>query len=192
MKINEINSQNFKGIYRIKNTPQNMEALKNVVIPTYEFLRNEPARIFKGENPFSEFLINIGIKKVANVNHYSEQWVIQNAKNHGIKFEEDKSIYIITGEEDKKALLKYMENLADSLDLSKLNYFQRLRLCRREFKKWKKAFSSDVPNYLTPIIKAFIENDIQTKRFASDFLSKYNVKDCETVTELLNKIMTNK
>lgn len=190
MNINRTNNLSFNGVYRIKNTPANIEVLKKTIIPTYEYIRQSPISFFIGSNPFSEAFINIGIEEVAKRENYCTQWVTQNAKQNGVNLDTmNETIYVITGEKDHEALIDYMVNVFQSLDMKDIGILKTFKLYYQECKNLRQAILQNLPKHLLPLAKSIADNESQTKHFYDNFVKNRNVKDYSNPMELLNAVM---
>lgn len=191
MNVSENYNVNFNGVYRMKYTPENLKALKEKIIPTYEYIRRQPIDYFIGSNPFTEALIDVGVEEVAELQNYSTQWVEQNAKNNGIKLDEIKKriIYVITGKTDCDAIVKYSLKVLESLDYEAKGVFGKMKMILDYYKNSYKASLQSVPEYLFPLVRGIIDEEEQTKYFNDNFLKSRNIKDYSNPMELLNAIM---
>ena len=81
-----INTQNFNGIYRIKKADSGLiDEIQTFVKPMYEQVKRRAVLAFYGDNPVDIPLVS-ALDKITKKESTSYQWLVQNAKNHGIRF----------------------------------------------------------------------------------------------------------
>lgn len=180
--INKTDNTNFNGIYRIKNTPKNIQEIQEHVLPMYEYLKHQPSIIFPGSNPFKA-AVDIVIELTAKLNSSSIQWVKMNASNHKLDIvdKQEDFLHIVTSEKDISEIGEYLQKRMEQ---------------RNSFKtKIKRLFTrepqEEIPEHLQLLSAAVKENNKESAAF-EDFLAKRNKKIVETTSpqDLLTKILT--
>ena len=178
MQINKTNI-NFKGIYKIENTPENSDAIKNKIGPLYEMATHQPLKAFVGSTP-----IDLGLEIVLKDSPYSQDWLRQNAKNNGIDisvFGED-TIHIITGKKDCESIDKFVEKRQKKM----LGFWNRFKMLR---KLSRNIVDNDIPQHLR-ILYALAELCKIEKEHFKEF-TQNKVIEVKTPEELVVKITDN-
>lgn len=112
MQIGKTDSSSFKGIYKIKNTPKNLEALKEKIIPIYESITKQPTYIFEGSNPFKRGLDPI-IYAITKHNNVTKNWLKMKAEKLGFPpftTSDDGILHVITNKKDIDEFDEYMKS----------------------------------------------------------------------------------
>ena len=180
MRIDKIENTSFKKIYRLKNTPENLDALQNKIIPIYETISKEPAFVFLGSNPFKGGLDAI-IKGLAQAHNVTRKWLKRKAEEYGLDYtsSNDGIMHVVTTKKDIDEMMNYMD--------------YRLALRLLETKKTfldssttKNKKDKTVPPYIDAL-RAALEID----KAEEDAFSKYPKKIVEvnSVEELFSKMM---
>lgn len=190
MEIKNINSTSFNGIYRIKNTPENIKRIEKEVIPVYRTLRKQPITMFIGMNPFQNAFIAMGLKAVAHTEKSSEEWVRMNAEANGISLNNSKDdvIHVVTGNEDCLNLLKYLKKYMED-HFYKMNFLKRFKLSYNISQNIIKAKAKDAPKHLLPLIWSMVENEQETETFKKTMVKGRTIETSDSINELLNSIM---
>ena len=178
MKINQIDNNSFNAIYRIKNTPQNYEAIEKNIIPLYEQVKNSAAMAFPGNNPWVA-AVNIVIKDIASKNNATVEWVKENAKIHDldIKTFNDDFLHVITTEEDLNKVFGYMKKNDSTSNL----------LVRR-IKMFFKPTKLNSPKHLHPLEHAINLLKKNYKGFDDILGNNTKIQNVETWQELIFKM----
>lgn len=181
MQIQNYNSkQNFTSIYRIKHS--NIEAFLEInkyVYPAYKMAKRKPAFIFMGENPCDAFVAG-SIKNHAEKFNYSYDWLVQNAKNHGLKIPNPQDIdaWVFTGENDANLVKNFLSDVI-----------------KKESSLWqiiKRTFNPQIdynlPKHLREYSGPIKFNEEYTNRFRTLFDPK-KIIDCKDVPDLYFKML---
>lgn len=188
MQVTNVQSQtNFNGIYRIKNTPENVKLIKENVAPMYSFLRKESIGAFPGNNPLIiglEFIM----EKLAKSNQASKDWLILNAKNFGTKIPNLNKdyLYVISSNKD---LNEFVDFITKRMNTYKESPFQKVINFFKGFTQ--KENSENLPEHIQILNKSIEIFDNETIEYQK-FLSKKKIIDVSTPQELLAKMLLEK
>lgn len=162
MQINKTSvNMKFSGIYKMPNTPENVMAIKQYVLPMYNDIKKDKIFIFPGNNPF-KLGIDVIMDMVAKSHHSSREWVRMNAQNHGLDINNigEDVIHIISSSSDVEKLKKYIKSRT-SLDR---RFFRRIN---RYFKfRNNKEVYKNIPEHLKVILNVLKRNKEEDKAFA--------------------------
>lgn len=178
---------NFTGIYRIKNTPQNVKELSEKVLPMYEYIRKEPFTFYIGDNPFVQGL-DIIKEIVANANQASKAWLEMNAKNHGQILPNSNTdfIHIITSKKDVQEFVEYALKRLKALENTPLN---RIKNFFRE--RFGQNENPNLPEHLQIMDKAINLYEAEKAEF-NKYLQGKNIVSVSSPQDLLYKMMIEK
>lgn len=112
MQINNTNNINFKGIYKLPKTQQNIKEIVEYVEPTFSFVRHEKLLVFEGNNPF-KVVFDDFFRKLAKENGANIEWLKMNAKNYGINLYDmgDDVIHVISGNKEISKFADYLVSM---------------------------------------------------------------------------------
>lgn len=163
MQINKTTTNtNFKGIYKLPNTPENANALKHYVLPMYNSIKNDKIFVFPGNNPF-KLGVDIIIDMVAKSNQSSKEWIKLNAQLYDINLNNigEDVIHIISSSKDVDKFKRYIKNRTSKnrLLLRRFNKFLKLKNGIKETHK-------NIPEHLKIIFAALKRNKEEDKAFA--------------------------
>lgn len=185
MQINKVENTSFKGIYRLKNTPANLDALQDKILPIYEGITKRPAQIFIGSNPFKEGVDWI-VNSITRTNNVTKKWLKMKAEKNGLPpftTSNDGILHVVTTQKDIDILNDYKSKRMDA----------RCTRAKERIKSGNKEpvepFDKDLPDYLLQLWSVLMSNQEEEEAF-----SKYPQKIIEvgSVEELFSKIMSEK
>ncbi len=183
MKINRIENINFNGIYRIQNTPKNIEEIKKYVEPMYNYLKHEPIFQFSGKNPFRaglDFVMNF----IANSQNGNVDWLKMNAEIYGADFKNlgDENLFVVAGEKSIKKLFEYIVERASKMQGNN-SAIERLKAF---FSKPKENYS-DKPEHLRPLFRALEMNTEEDEEFLKVYSAE--IVEVKNTQELITKML---
>jgi len=183
---NNLNRQNFNGIYRIKSS--NIDDLKVVsdsVIPMYSFLRRRGAVAFLGDNPVEVSLIKV-LSDMMDRKGLSYEWLSQNAKMHGLHFADknNSDMWVMTGD-DVDIVEKAVSWQIKDYNKPDLKFKFKL------FKDLVWGKYSKLPEHLKDFILVFEKNKKMTSFFNSQVRNK-DILEAQNVQDLLTKMTCEK
>ena len=184
MKINSTSNTNFKGIYRIANTPKNISDINKFVTPMYTAIKKEPFFSFYGKNPFRmgiDFMMEIISKRKGA----SVDWLKMNAQIHGIDSQvfDCKSLYVVSGEKSVRDLTEYVIKRMEH-NLKEPSFIDKVKTY---FSDAPKNEFLDKPEHLRPIFRALEADKIEDEEFLRQYGSQ--IVDVKTPQELVTKMM---
>lgn len=181
MKIDKISNNNFKGIYRLPNTPKNLSEIDKYVGPMYERLKHEAFFPFVGKSPFGDGIRGL-IDKIANKEGYSISWLRMNAENHGADFSgiSEDYVNVVCGNKDFNNLLEFLKTRVNTKKspLEKVKDF---------FFAPKENTYQDKPEHLRLLFVALDRLDAENSAFEEMFGSK--IIEVKTTQELISKAL---
>lgn len=181
MRINNVDNTNFKAIYRLKNTPTNLETLGNKIIPIYEAITKQDTFVFIGSNPFKSGLDFI-IKGIAQANNVTKNWLKKKAEYHGLEYtsSDDGILHVITTQKDIDKLNDYMQARLDMR-------FERIKDKILNKTPLPDDANKNLPEYLQALDSALKLDQVEEEAF-----KKYPQKIIEVnnVEELFAKMMS--
>lgn len=183
---NNINTQNFNGIYKLKNSDlESFEMVQDLIVPMYSSIKNRFALSFIGDNPAERSFIKASAI-AAKSDGGSYEWLIQNAKRHGVNLPDRSSgdIWVMTG--DDTAII------ADSLGYA-VREMERPNL-RFKFKLIKDMLFGrfkDLPQHLKEYLPVTEMNNKFTIHF-QDLLKNKKVEDVNNLQDLAYKMSVEK
>ena len=182
MQINKIDNVKFNGIYRIKNTPKNIQEIEKYVEPMYKHLKHEPVFQFVGKHPFRMGLDMI-MEVIAESQNGSVSWLKMNAENHGAELSSinEDSLHIVSGRKDIENLTDYLINRAEK----RFGFVNRLK---NLFSK-KNVYDAK-PEHLRPLFRALEFNEEECEAFNEKYGNK--VISVNSPQELLQKMLCEK
>ena len=183
MQINKTDSTNFKGIYRIANTPKNVSEIQKFVTPMYEHIKHEKTLLFEGYNPFKQAL-DILLDNMAEEQNYSLSWLKMNAENFGADFSKvgDGILHIVAGKKDLSRVFEHMKNRA----FNKPTVLEKIK----EFFSRPEEDYSDKPEHLRLLFHALDANKEEDKSFYEKFGEE--IIEVKTPQELITKMLSEK
>lgn len=190
MKIagNSNSSPNFKGVYRIKCSPNIMNEIKSKVIPVYEAIRKEPVACFE-ENPLQD-IVKEKLNDIARSMNYSLEWLLQNSKKHGIdlSYLDKNSIIVISKKEDMREFVQKISSLK-----TEKNFFQKLKSYfmpdRADLRKV--LYVESKPEHLKEVAEIDCVYKSAIDKY-SKCLNSFDIVDVQTPQELLQKLFVEK
>lgn len=181
MRINNVDNTNFKAIYKIKNTPANIETLSKKIIPIYEAITKQDTFVFIGSNPFKSGL-DVITKKIAQANNVTKNWLKKKAEYHGLKYtsSDDGILHVVTTQKDIDKLNDYMQNRLD------------LRLERIQDKILNNTPLPDDANAKLPEYLQALDSALKLDQVEEEAFKNYPQKIIEVnnVEELFAKMMS--
>ena len=183
---NNINTQNFNGIYKLKNSDiESLELVKDAIIPMYSHVKRRFALSFIGDNPAESAFVNASAI-AAKSDGGSYEWLIQNAKSHGLKLpnRNNGDIWVLTGDDT--------EIIADSLSYS-VREMERPNL-RFKFKLIKEMLFGrfkDLPQHLKEYLPVAEMNNKFTTHF-QDLLNGKKIDEVDNLQDLTYKMAVEK
>ena len=183
---NNIRTQNFNGIYRIKKANSGLvDEIQTTVKPLYESVKRRAVIAFYGDNPADLPLVS-ALDKITKTENTSYNWLVQNAKNHGIKFVDKNNcnVWVFTGDD--------IGVVTDTLgyashEFEKPNLFFKFKLLKdMVFGKFK-----DVPEHL----KEYLCITEKNKKFTSYFqerIKNKEVVEVDNIHDLIYKMFLEK
>ena len=190
MRINNIsNNQNFNGIYRIKNTGNEKELVEKVLKP-YIAIRHRHVMVQHGENIFTPMYAH-DYETCCSQTGYAKDWLIMNAKNHGIDITEPKmdtlTIYTDTKDYDEvKAFIADQGKIAHPSFIDRLKSIFGTSNYKKEQDEIQRRYE-ELPKHLKPIFLSSETYKILTKRYEERFKDK--IVDAESPKDLLIAMM---
>ena len=183
---NNCNRQNFDGIYRIKKANAEVaNVVETSVKPLFEQVMRRPVLSFYGDTPLDVPLVR-ALDKITRDEHCSYNWLVQNAKNHGINFLDKNNcdVWAFTGEDIKIVT----DTLGYAVkDFQKPNLFFKLRLLKDMlFGKFK-----DVPEHLQEYL-LIVEKNKKFKAHFQEQLKGKTIVEVNDEFDLLNKMSLEK
>lgn len=169
----QIDKINFNGRYKTLVTPQELDKFEEKTLPILKELHNDYVD-FSYENPMEYIFADIA-NDIAEDNNCSYEWVIDNARNHGIKFSDSATsvLWVVTGKKDCEKFNKFI----DKREKKHANNFKKLvkYVCKN---------CLDIPNHLVALKAADLCADIERKKFA-EFIKKNPFKTMKTPEDII-------
>ena len=112
MQITNSNNQDFTAIYKIPKTNIDTHLrIDNSIAQAYHTFKKAPIYYFSGDCPFDASVAKIIDDDIKQKN-LSYEWIIQNAKNFGIKLPNPREIdvWVFTGEKDIQIVDEYTKH----------------------------------------------------------------------------------
>ncbi len=182
MQINNRNNNRnikFSAIYRLPHTNSKViKDFKDSVLPVHSLLKQEPGYCFIGHNPYeAAFVETLG--EGAKMESCSYEWLLLNAKNHGIKLPDlrDTDGWIFTGMEDLNSLKKFMFSKKLDLMVKFKQIFNRESIANRP-----------LPPHLNTYKRLIHMNEINSEKFQTVIKDK-QITTVQDISELLQKMV---
>lgn len=181
MKINKIDNNTHRGIYRIPNTPKNLAEIDKFVEPMYTKVKHQAFFPFVGKSPFKEGITAL-IDKIANSQGYSTDWLKMNAQNHGADLSgiSEDYINVVCGNKDFNNFLEYLK----SRNNIKESFFDKIK---NLFMTSSEKDYEDKPEHLRLLFYALDKLEIENDAFEEKFGNK--IIEVKTTQELLTKAL---
>jgi len=182
MNINRINSTNFNGIYRIKNTPKNLDDMMKHVLPMYSHLRHEPVFVFSGRNPFKA-AVDMLMELIADSQKSTIEWLKMNAEIHGLNLSKlnDDEIHIISGKQKTEEIVEYIKHRVEKQTGFWSNLKKQFSINNNDDIKRK-------PEHLRPLAIALQDNETEEAAFLEKYSSQ--IVEVKTTQDLLRNLLT--
>lgn len=185
MQIQNTNNNSFTAIYKIPKT--NIQAhleLANEIAPEFLKTKRVPIYIFSGECPYDAYVAS-ELEKSVNKQNLSYDWLIENAKNNGIKIPDPKNIdvWVFTGTKDVKLIDQYTDEAGKILKTS----------LRQKIKNFFSTPERDnnIPEHLdiyTPMLKKL---NLVTAKF-KEIIEGQDIVEVPNTQVLSSKLLGNK
>ena len=182
MQVNKTTKPSFNGIYRIKNTPKNIEEVQNIIIPLYKACKEEPIIMFVGSNPLKSVKDAL-IQKHADKLGYSVEWLKANAQNFGASLWDFESefLHVVSSRKDYNGLMDYLNKRISSH--SKFLYFVK-EIFKGFFKHKEK------PEHLRDVFRILDLDKQEDIAFSKQFSKR--IKDTNSIEELSSNLLQEK
>lgn len=181
-----IKTQNFNGIYRIKKANSGLvDEIQTYVKPLYEPVKRRAVLAFYGDNPTDLPLVN-ALDRITRAENTSYNWLVQNARNHGIKFVDKNNcnVWVFTGGDIGVVVdtLGYASH-----EFEKPNLLFKLKL----FKDMLFGKFKDVPEHLKEYLFLAEKNKKFTAYFQEQIKDK-KIVDADNIYDLVHKMSLEK
>lgn len=181
MQTTNIGNMNFKGLYKIPNTQNNIQLITKYVIPPYQLFKKQPVVILNGlpqDNAIKSIL-----KKIADSCQGSVEWLYKNAENFGVNIPEfDNNLYVITGE-SAKVFTDICKDVNNSVKPSTKNKFKNIFI-----RLFKTPSKDDLPKHIR-LLKAALKNYYEISDKFKDFYGENKILNMDTPQNLYSAMM---
>lgn len=178
MQITNIqtNQPNFNGRYLIKDGKAFKDIIEKTIIPLYEAEKRKPIASLIPEDLLNEYLSK-QVNQIAKHSGYGKEWLIQNAKLHGVdvNFSKSNDVFIFSGE-DFTDIYKYL--IKSSKKEKVYNIFSAL----------KSIFSNSEMEEHVRLLNQVNEIVKRNRKILYDFMYSKNVCEVKSLNELADKL----
>jgi hypothetical protein len=185
MEIRNINSTSqFTGIYKLPNvdaaTIKEISSHMNLVAR----VTNRPVYLFGGNHPLEGSVVKIIRDTVPECRQYSYNWLVQNAKNHGITLPEANKVdaWVITSN-DIDIMKGYLDK-SDSLINKKKTFLTVLK----EIFLGSEQPGKELPSYLRALMDLSAKNEKMVEAF-QEIIATKKVVEANNLQKLVQSIL---